>query len=94
MARASTQALTKATLPFVISLADKDYQQALVEHPHFAACLIFHADQRHYAAEAFGDTEVLKSVSLEIKTGEVVCLIALQVPASLPFFIASMGRKV
>jgi len=56
VARTSTQALTNATLPYVIALADKGWQQALADDAHFAAGLNVHAGQVTYAAvaEAFG----------------------------------------
>ncbi|WP_106419427.1 alanine dehydrogenase [Salinicola tamaricis] len=56
VARTSTQALTNATLPFVIALADKGWQQALADDAHFLAGLNVHAGQLTYAAvgEAFG----------------------------------------
>ncbi|MDR9439268.1 MAG: alanine dehydrogenase, partial [Halomonas sp.] len=56
VARTSTQALTNATLPFVIALADKGWQQALADDAHFAAGLNVHAGQVTYGAvaEAFG----------------------------------------
>ncbi|KFF49489.1 alanine dehydrogenase [Gammaproteobacteria bacterium MFB021] len=55
VARTSTQALTNATLPFVIALADKGWQQALADDSHFLAGLNVHAGQLTYAAvgEAF-----------------------------------------
>jgi len=56
VARTSTQALTNATLPFVIALADKGWQRALADDAHFCAGLNVHAGQVTYAAigEAFG----------------------------------------
>ncbi|SHE65083.1 L-alanine dehydrogenase [Modicisalibacter ilicicola DSM 19980] len=56
VARTSTQALTNATMPFVIALADKGWQQALAEDKHFLGGLNVHAGQvTHPAvAEAFG----------------------------------------
>ncbi|MBB3191161.1 alanine dehydrogenase [Halomonas cerina] len=56
VARTSTQALTNATLPFVKALANKGWQQALADDPHFAAGLNVHDGQVTYAAvaEAFG----------------------------------------
>ncbi|MDN3521330.1 alanine dehydrogenase [Halomonas ramblicola] len=56
VARTSTLALTNATLPFVIALADKGWKQALADDPHFAAGLNVHDGQVTYAAvaEAFG----------------------------------------
>ncbi|WP_110686206.1 alanine dehydrogenase [Salinicola aestuarinus] len=56
VARTSTQALTNATLPFVLALAEKGARQALADDPHFLAGLNVHAGQVTYAAvgEAFG----------------------------------------
>ena len=56
VARTSTQGLTNATLPFVIALADKGWQQALRDDPHFLPGLNVHAGQVTYpaVAEAFG----------------------------------------
>ncbi|WP_110707755.1 alanine dehydrogenase [Salinicola sp. CR57] len=56
VARTSTQALTNATLPFVIALADKGWKQALADDAHFRAGLNVHAGQVTYTAvgEAFG----------------------------------------
>ncbi|WP_355659522.1 alanine dehydrogenase [Halomonas salifodinae] len=56
VARTSTQALTNATLPFVIALADKGWQRALADDPHFLPGLNVHQGQVTYAAvaEAFG----------------------------------------
>lgn len=52
VARTSTQALTNATLPFVIALADKGWKQALADDAHFAAGLNVHDGQVTYAAVA------------------------------------------
>ncbi|EPC01768.1 alanine dehydrogenase [Litchfieldella anticariensis FP35 = DSM 16096] len=56
VARTSTQALTNATLPFVMALADKGWQQALADDPHFLPGLNVHDGQVTYpaVAEAFG----------------------------------------
>ncbi|GED23451.1 alanine dehydrogenase [Halomonas sabkhae] len=56
VARTSTQALTNATLPFVLSLADKGWRQALAEDKHFAAGLNVHDGKLTYraVADAFG----------------------------------------
>lgn len=56
VARTSTQALTNATQPFVVALANKGWRQALKDDAHFAAGLNVHAGQVTYAAvaEAFG----------------------------------------
>ena len=55
VARTSTQALTNATQPFVVALADKGWRRALGEDRHFAAGLNVHDGQLTYAAvgEAF-----------------------------------------
>ncbi|MHB0776825.1 alanine dehydrogenase [Halomonas sp. WWR20] len=56
VARTSTQALTNATLPFVIDLAGKGWKQALADDAHFLPGLNVHDGQVTYAAvaEAFG----------------------------------------
>nr|WP_163501034.1 alanine dehydrogenase [Halomonas socia] len=56
VARTSTQALTNATMPFVLALADKGWQQALADDRHFLPGLNVHAGQATYraVAEAFG----------------------------------------
>ncbi|MDQ7728179.1 alanine dehydrogenase [Halomonas sp. SpR8] len=56
VARTSTQGLTNATLPFVLALADKGWQQALRDDPHFLPGLNVHAGQVTYqaVADAFG----------------------------------------
>ncbi|MBH8579584.1 alanine dehydrogenase [Halomonas pacifica] len=56
VARTSTQALTNATLPFVIALADKGWKRALADDPHFLPGLNVHQGRVTYAAvaEAFG----------------------------------------
>tara|TARA_A100001391_G_scaffold161842_2_gene120830 strand:+ start:30 stop:389 length:360 start_codon:yes stop_codon:yes gene_type:complete len=56
VARTSTQGLTNATLPFVLALADKGWQQALHDDPHFLPGLNVHAGQVTYqaVADAFG----------------------------------------
>ncbi|TFH88332.1 alanine dehydrogenase [Billgrantia azerbaijanica] len=56
VARTSTQALTNATLPFVIALADKGWKQALADDAHFLPGLNVHDGQVTYraVAEAFG----------------------------------------
>ncbi|MGQ0334394.1 alanine dehydrogenase [Halomonas elongata] len=55
VARTSTQALTNATLPFVVALADKGWQKALADDDHFAAGLNVHDGKLTYraVAEAF-----------------------------------------
>ena len=56
VARTSTQALTNATLPFVIALADKGWQQSLTDDVNFVAGLNIHDGKVTYkvVAEAFG----------------------------------------
>ncbi|SHM12149.1 alanine dehydrogenase [Vreelandella subglaciescola] len=56
VARTSAQALTNATLPFVLALADKGWKQALADDPHFLPGLNVHKGQVTYqaVAEAFG----------------------------------------
>ncbi|GEN25652.1 alanine dehydrogenase [Halomonas cupida] len=56
VARTSTQALTNATQPFVVALANKGWRQALKDDTHFAAGLNVHAGLVTYAAvaDAFG----------------------------------------
>ncbi|WP_447554166.1 alanine dehydrogenase [Vreelandella sp. EE22] len=56
VARTSTLGLTNATLPFVLALADKGWQQALRDDDHFATGLNVHAGKLTYkaVAEAFG----------------------------------------
>ncbi|ALM51323.1 alanine dehydrogenase [Halomonas huangheensis] len=56
VARTSTQALTNATQPFVVALANKGWRKALQDDIHFAAGLNVHAGKVTYAAvaEAFG----------------------------------------
>lgn len=67
VARTSTQALTNATLPFVIALANKGWQQALTDDAHFTAGLNVHAGQVTYAAvaEAFGLNSVAPATLLK-----------------------------
>lgn len=52
VARTSTQALTNATMPFVMALAEKGWQQALADDPHFLAGLNVHAGQVTHPAVA------------------------------------------
>jgi len=56
VARTSTQALTNATLPFAIALADKGWKQALADDAHFLPGLNVHDGQVTYqaVADAFG----------------------------------------
>ncbi|MBY4676462.1 alanine dehydrogenase [Marinobacterium arenosum] len=55
VARTSTLALTNATLPFALALADKGWQQACRDDPHLANGLNLHAGKLYCAgvAEAF-----------------------------------------
>ncbi|MCP4996705.1 MAG: alanine dehydrogenase [Gammaproteobacteria bacterium] len=50
VARTSTLALTNATLPFVLTLANKEYRQALLDDHHLLAGLNVH--QGHFTHEA------------------------------------------
>jgi alanine dehydrogenase len=52
VARTSTLALTNATLPFVLSLADKGWRRALSEDRHLAAGLNVHAGRITHSAVA------------------------------------------
>jgi alanine dehydrogenase len=52
VARTSTFALNNATLPFVLSLADKGWRAALRDDPHLRAGLNIHAGQVAHAAVA------------------------------------------
>lgn len=56
VSRTSTLGLTNATLPFVLALANKGWQQALNDDPHFLPGLNVHAGQVTYqaVADAFG----------------------------------------
>lgn len=56
VSRTSTLGLTNATLPFVLALANKGWQQALSDDPHFLPGLNVHAGQVTYqaVADAFG----------------------------------------
>jgi len=56
VARTSTFALTNATLPFVLALADKGWRRAMADDPHLLAGLNVHAGRvTHQAvADAFG----------------------------------------
>ncbi len=67
VARTSTQALTNATQPFVVALADKGWRRALSDDVHFAAGLNVHGGQLTYAAvaEAFGMEHVAPAKLLE-----------------------------
>ncbi|MEI4488682.1 alanine dehydrogenase [Frigidibacter sp. MR17.14] len=52
VARTSTQGLGNATLPFLLSLADKGWRRACAEDPHLRAGLNVHDGQLTYAAVA------------------------------------------
>ncbi|HET6182165.1 MAG TPA: alanine dehydrogenase [Acetobacteraceae bacterium] len=60
VARTSTFALTNATLPFVLALADKGWKRAIAEDPHLRAGLNIHEGKVTHAAVArdlgFGHT--------------------------------------
>ena len=67
VARTATQALTNATSPFVIALADKGWQQACADDPHLLTGLNIHAGQVTYAAvgEALGLPTVAPRLQLQ-----------------------------
>jgi alanine dehydrogenase len=52
VARTSTQALTNATLPFVLALARKGWRQAMLDDPHLAEGLNIHGGQVTHIAVA------------------------------------------
>ncbi len=52
VARTSTLALTNATLPFVLALAEKGYRRALADDPHLRAGLNIHAGRVTHDAVA------------------------------------------
>ncbi len=52
VARTSTFALTNATLPFAVQLANKGYRQAMLDDPHLMNGLNIHAGQVTYEAVA------------------------------------------
>ncbi|MCX7172740.1 MAG: alanine dehydrogenase [Proteobacteria bacterium] len=52
VARTSTQALTNATLPFVLQLADRGYRRALEDNAHLRAGLNIHRGKVAHAAVA------------------------------------------
>ena len=66
VARTATQALTNATSPFVIALADKGWMQACADDPHLLNGLNVHAGQVTYAAvgEALGLPTVAPNLQL------------------------------
>jgi alanine dehydrogenase len=71
VAHTSTYALTNATLPYALQLADKGYRQALLDNAHLRAGLNIHTGRVTYEAVAHDlgydyapATEVLKTLSL------------------------------
>ena len=52
VARTSTFALTNATLPFALALANKGYRKALLDDPHLREGLNIHLGQVTYKAVA------------------------------------------
>jgi alanine dehydrogenase len=68
--RTSTYALTNATLPFVMALAEKGWRRAMLEDPHLREGLNVHDCQvTHPAvAQAFGMPHV---AAAEVVTGGV-----------------------
>jgi alanine dehydrogenase len=52
VARTSTQALTNATLPFVMALAGKGWRQSMQDDPHLAEGLNIHAGHVTHPAVA------------------------------------------
>ena len=67
VARTATQALTNATSPFVIALADKGWMQACADDPHLLSGLNIHAGQETYTAvgEALGLPTVAPNLQLK-----------------------------
>ncbi len=67
VARTATQALTNATSPFVIALADKGWMQACADDPHLLNGLNIHAGQVTYTAvgEALGLPIVAPNLQLK-----------------------------
>ncbi len=57
----STQALTNATMPYVIALADKGWEQAMSDDPALAAGLNVHDGNVYNAG-------VAKALNLELST--------------------------
>ena len=70
VARTATQALTNATSPFVIALADKGWMQACADDPHLLNGLNIHAGQVTYTAvgEALGLPTVAPNLQLKSAT--------------------------
>jgi alanine dehydrogenase len=62
----STRALTNATLPYVLAIASKGWQQALSDDPALAGGLNVHAGEiTHPAvAQAFGDLPFRETASI------------------------------
>ncbi|UZD90275.1 alanine dehydrogenase [Cognatishimia activa] len=67
VARTSTQALGNATLPFMLSLADKGWRQACEDDPHLLNGLNVHAGQLTYYAvgKALGIDVLAPSLALK-----------------------------
>ena len=63
VARTSTIALTNATMPFLVALADKGWKTALADDSHLAAGLNVHAGQLTNAA--VGEALGIEAVSVE-----------------------------
>ena len=64
VARTSTQALGNATLPFLLSLADRGWKKACAADPHLRAGLNVHAGKLTYAA--VGESLGLESVDARL----------------------------
>lgn len=67
VARTSTQALSNATLPFMLSLADKGWRQACTDDPHLLNGLNVHAGNLTYVAvgKALGMDVVSPALALK-----------------------------
>ena len=67
VARTSTFALTNATMPFALALADKGYRTALLDDPHLRDGLNVHRGQLscRAVAEALGHAYVPPPLALE-----------------------------
>jgi alanine dehydrogenase len=61
----STYALTNVTLPYAVALADKGWQQALIDDVHLRHGLNVHAGHVTYAA-------VAKDLSLDYRSAETI----------------------
>ncbi|MDO8881485.1 MAG: alanine dehydrogenase [Pseudotabrizicola sp.] len=68
VARTSTQALGNATLPFLLSLANKGWKAACADDPHLKAGLNTHAGHLTYAAvgEALGLASITADEAMKI----------------------------